>query len=55
MLYIGRMLGILFCHASSAQPPVTLLSAGVSIKIEVASRFEKSIQLYQQGAVRPFF
>ena len=28
---------------------------GVSMKIEVASRFEKSNRLYQQGAIGPLF
>ena len=31
------------------------VDTGVLMKIEVASMYEKSIQLYQQGAVSPLF
>ena len=31
------------------------MDTGALIKIEVASMYEKSIQLYQQGAVSPLF
>ena len=43
------------CHVLHALTTVSHNITGVSIKIEVASRFEKSIRLYQQGAVSPLF
>ena len=42
-------------HSLVSLEKLLYVDTGVLIKIEVAGMYEKSIQLYQQGAISPLF